>query len=132
MKTKLYHITIYMPTDYILDSYSYQKNIDIDKVQFSKHIENHFNARDKKHLASKYDIIQALKIAKQTQVVPFEVEALNNKIIKYCIRVPFNRFKDVCLAIAIRENGTLFIKTAWNNSKNDKHFTLDRDKYEKK
>jgi len=127
--SKLYHKDVYMPSELIVAAMRHQARLNIDRVQFSRHMQDHFAGRDEKHLAEKEDILKALSNAKISNVVPFEVETEDNVMIKYCIRVPLNSFEDVAIAIAVRGDDA-FIKTAWNNRRGDRHYTLDKGKYE--
>ena len=58
----------------------------------------------------------------------FEAEIINKELTKIVIRIAYDNTNDLCLAIAIKENG-LMVKTVWLNSKNDNHKTLDTSKY---
>jgi hypothetical protein len=70
------------------------------------------------------DVIQEIK---ETKPEPFEVETnKSGKVVKCCIRVPFDDYRDVC--VVFRKNK---IVTCWFNSSSDNHFTLDANKYDR-
>ena len=54
-----------------------------------------------------------------------EAEVENGKTVKVVVRLPYSNSHDIVLVI--RNNG--FIKTAWLNSKSDRHNALDRSRY---
>lgn len=56
----------------------------------------------------------------------FEVETENGFLTKCAVRVSYNFKKDIC--IVFREG---LIVTAWLCSKDDKHSTLDKSKYDR-
>ena len=57
-----------------------------------------------------------------------EVEIINGRTNKMVVRDRYNDRMDIVLVI-IPQGRAMFIKTAWLNSKNDRHSTLDKSKY---
>ena len=66
---------------------------------------------------------------------PFEVELTKVgpswEVTKVCIRVPYSKGQDACLAIRTSkmDRSQAFVVTAWLNSTKDPHTTLDATKY---
>jgi len=58
-----------------------------------------------------------------------EVETENSVIVKVVVRQKYDSKFDIALAISIEgKNST--VKSVWLNDSSDKHFTLDRSKYQ--
>lgn len=126
---ELYHIDVYMPEDFILQAKEHQSSI--RKVLFSKHLQNHLNGSDFKHDISETKLIFCIRNLILKPVKPFEVEALDGKVLKYVVRVPYDEQRDISIVI-LREKNTSespLIKTAWLNFKDDSHCTLNYTKY---
>lgn len=95
--------------------------------RLSNHLWNHIDNPNKKHeidLKKLYLIVNEIK--RLTKVEPFEVEINDDgEVIKCVIRTNYDENKNI--SIVFKQD---FIVTAWLNDKNDKHYTLRRDKYE--
>ncbi len=57
-----------------------------------------------------------------------ELEILNGKPIKALLRVPYNSYEDMVMALNLTDGA---VRTIWLNSKTDQHNTLDYSKYTK-
>lgn len=55
-----------------------------------------------------------------------EMEVRDNQIVKMLVRVKYDNYNHLVMAIALPE---CVIKTAWKNSSDDQHSTLDVSKY---
>lgn len=58
----------------------------------------------------------------------FEIETINGVITKIAFRQTLDEAKDICVVFIPQ---TMQVKTVWINLKSDKHFTLDKTKYDK-
>lgn len=58
----------------------------------------------------------------------FEAEVNTNKVVKFAIRNDYNNAFDIS-SVWIINSDCLFCKTIWLNNRNDKHSTLDKNKY---
>ncbi len=56
----------------------------------------------------------------------FEIEIINNRLTKFAVRERYDNQFDIVMVITRDYN----IKTAWLNENTDRHFTLDKNKYE--
>jgi len=94
------------------------------EIKISTHLQTEENRGDaSKDLDSSkisFDLIKSGKL--------FEVLVENGKIKKYTIRAKYDNDRDIAIPIIFRKNEIL-IKTAWINTRNDKHKTLDTKKY---
>ena len=66
-----------------------------------------------------------MKSIDESNCHPFEVETTNGIVTKCAIRCEYDNETDI--SIVIRDG---FVVTAWLNYNDDKHFSLDRSKYE--
>lgn len=129
---ELYHIEVYMPNEFISQAKEHQKSI--RKVLFSKHLQNHLSGTDFKHNISEQNLILCIRNVVFNPVKPFEVEVENGKVVKYVIRVPYDKQRDISIVVLCEktQSDNPLIKTAWLNYKNDLHRTLDYSKYRQK
>lgn len=58
----------------------------------------------------------------------FEAEVKRSKVIKFVIRYGYNDTMDLC-SVWLPKKDCLYCKTIWLNEKDDKHYTLDANKY---
>ena len=58
----------------------------------------------------------------------FEIEVLNNKVIKCAYRIKYDETRDLIIVVIPQSN---VVKTVWINVRSDKHFTLNRELYDK-
>lgn len=113
----------------------------------SKHVLGHAaNDGDRSHGYTLGKLNQALAKALGKRFEAFEVELSRFNpshkwvVTKVCIRIPYNDNQDACLSIRTykdRQTNKLdfskaLIVTAWLNSKEDSHTTLDMGKYASK
>ncbi len=95
---------------------------------FSKHLKNR---KDFKHNIDSGKLNNAIKYIRRKHIRAFECETINNKVIKFAIRIGYNKNKDISI-VFLERNNDVMIKTCWLNDKVDKHKTLDYDKYERR
>lgn len=98
-------------------------------IKLSNHLYKHIRyGKDRSHNLTFSGVYGALdRIKKYNHIEPFEVETdENNHVVKCVIRTMYDKYHDICFVI--RKD---IIVTAWLCNYNDKHFTLNKNKYEK-
>lgn len=133
----LYHNEVYMPANVL--AIAKGKMAGMNAVKLSHHIidwlegtsgEN--SLREKKHSYTRQELMEAIRVIRDTTPNPFEVEVQNGEVVKFCVRTELDDERDITVVIAMTKDGWHFIKTAWVNNKEDVHRTLDTSKYVKK
>ena len=123
----LYHRNIYWK-----DDFDKQINIILDNntnFQFSNHLKNR---HDLKHEIDYVKVNNIIHKIKHNHFKPFECETDNNgKVIKFVIRTTYIYNKNHISIVFLNTESCILIKTVWLNRINDKHYTLNKDKYEK-
>ena len=139
---ELLHRDVFMPAA-ILNKALYLEGI-VSEYDNTLHFINRYNDRNNyKHYMTQELMLKALKSIQENKTRPFEVEIKydnvkhNYIVTKYVVRVSYDNTRDVSFAIIpIFDIDTHTfkgrIKTAWLNSKEDIHYTLDDSKYIKK
>ena len=68
----------------------------------------------------------------KTPKAPFEVEYDEQSYFKFVVRVDYDEIHDISIVFLKQKQDKFpLIKTAWLNRKDDKHHTLNRDRYER-
>ena len=123
---KLYHREVAWD-DYF--DYCCRQLINRRDIVLSEHAVKSFAERD----IDKGYIFALLKYNRKGEI--FEVEKSGKYIHKFVIRLPYDLEKDVCIVLrdkfdeeTLKPN--LLLVTAWFNSREDNHSTLDASKYE--
>lgn len=142
MKTILLHKDVYMPK-WVQSMVGLKLN-KYTKFTLSKHVKDHATLdEDRSHEYTLTKLNEALTNAIGKTFEAFEVELVqyndNGKWIvsKICIRIPYSSTQEACISIrpykdpttGIRDTTNALIVTAWLNSVNDEHFTLEASKY---
>ena len=133
----LLHKDIYIPEKFKNISINLQKKLTI--FTYSKHMKEHLTnlTPDRSHKyfngdITREDIDKLILSLNKIQREVFEVELTYRydkwMVTKYCCRIPFTDSQDLVVAIRPRKDTSLVV-TAWLNSIEDKHFTLDKSKY---
>jgi hypothetical protein len=141
--TRLFHKDVFMPDDVQDLVRAYESNM--KSYRLSAHLQNHiaYQAQaNRSHTYFEDVLIRCLDSIKDNPQDAFEVELGKDLsifgddgwyITKYCVRVHYSDTEDACIAIRPQYSdgyvvGNLIV-TAWMNSRNDSHFTLDKSKY---
>ena len=139
---ELLHIEVFMPK-YILNRALHLEEI-VSEYDNTQHFIDRYNDRTNyKHYMTQELMTKALKSIQTNKTRPFEVEIkYDNKkqdyiVTKYVVRVSYDDTRDVSFAIMPIFDMTTKtfkgrIKTAWLNTKDDIHYTLDDSKYVKR
>lgn len=139
---ELLHSDVYMPK-FILSKALRLEEV-ISEYDNTLHFINRYNDRTNyKHYMTQELMMRALKSIQENKNRPFEIEVKYDNVkeryivTKYVVRVSYDNDRDVSFAIVpIWDADTRSfkgrIKTAWLNSKEDIHYTLDSSKYIKK
>lgn len=118
----LYHSEIYWKPYFTEQAYDLVNS----DLRLSKHLDEHLYNKDKKHdirLDKLFLVVQGLK---RNCIKPFEVEVdENGNVVKCAIRTKYDDKRDI--SIVFRKD---IVVTAWLNENDDKHYTLDKNKYE--
>ena len=133
----LLHKDICIPDKFKNISMNLQKKL--DTFTYSKHMLEHLTdlTPDRSHRyfngdITRDDIDKLILSLNKVQREVFEVELTYKydkwMVTKYCCRIPFTDSQDLVVAIRPRKDMSLVV-TAWLNSVEDKHFTLDESKY---
>lgn len=143
MYTKLFHKEVYLPDGAEVACDNLQRGL--KKYFFSRHFEQHLQnqiVEDRSHTYLKDVVVKCLDSLKENPRDVFEVEVGKDYhffgksgwfITKYCCRIPYSSTQDLVVAIRPQyQAGKLvdnMIVTAWMNSHEDNHYTLDASKY---
>ena len=144
MFTKLFHSEVYLPIKTQEVCKELQQNL--NDYFFSRHFEEHLEnqiVEDRSHTYLKDVIVECINSLKTRQQPVFEVELGKDYhyfkkpgwfVTKYCCRIKYSEEQDLVVAIRPqytdgKYNGNNMIVTAWMNSREDNHYTLDRTKY---
>lgn len=119
MKDGLYHRNLYWHSEFDF----FFENNQIQKINFSKHVQNNQYTEGKRVYDLKDITLDFLK-----QGIIIEVEVLEGKIIKVLVRNKYKEGSDICTALAIEDN-ELICKTCYLNKQSDNHDTLNPNKY---
>jgi len=111
---KLYHRDIYMPKLTLKD--------ETIRIGYTVH------AQDEAINDRYVDYIEMPSEINLSKVDIFEIGIIEGKIAKIVFRMEYNEEYDLCMVLMTHN---LKIKTLWLNSVDDKHKTLNHDKYEK-
>lgn len=127
--TELYHEDVYMPEKFTSQAKMHQRSI--KKICFSYHLRRHIYNPDLKHKISQDKLISCIKNLVLNPIKPFEVEIDEGNLNKYIVRLPYNDYQDISIVILChnQNTGLPLVKTAWLNYKDDKHYTLNKNKY---
>ena len=139
MNKRLLHKDVFMPGIIIKAVNSLINNF--KSYYFSKHLKDRLadTNKDRSHNYLESSILKTLNNIKESAKDIFEVELteINNKwyVTKYCFRADLNNKEDIVIAIRPQlDNGHYIyndlIVTAWINSRDDSHQTLDFSKYD--
>lgn len=143
MFTKLFHKDVFVPEGAQEVCEKYQKAF--KGYCFSRHFQEHLDnqdCEDRSHTYLRDAIDKCLKSIKDGPQRAFEIELGKGYrefgesgwfLTKYCIRIPYDSTQDLVVAIRPKYRGAAVVDnvvvTAWINSKNDSHITLDKSKY---
>lgn len=129
---KLYHKEVFWKKYFDREAIKLAEKI--TETELSFHIKNErMKNPDKKHPYDFNGLVKAIERIKNNEAYIFEVEVLeeNGIISKAVYRVSYDNNNDISVVIR-RDRNRVFIVTAWVNSKEDKHFTLNKNNYCKK
>lgn len=115
MSTQLWHSDIRLPAGFTAPRGRWPLNYSQHAIRasFSDH----------------YGEIRILKSLTMSRFDVVEVETLDGEVVKLVIRGSYNEDFDIVMAVMPTASNTFFVKTVWLNRKNDRHATLDRNRY---
>lgn len=127
----LYHNEIYMPSEIKAGAAKLMSKA--YRARFSRHLKDWLSGnndestlRKYKHRCSEGDIKAALLRISRVKPEPFEVEVDDNgQVLKYAVRQPLDSDNDITVVVDV--NGV--VRTAWVNSNEDIHRTLNPANY---
>lgn len=128
---KLYHKEVYWKKYFDREA---NKLIEkITNTELSYHIKNErMKNPDKKHPYNLDGLKKSIERIKNNEnAYLFEIAENNGIILKAVWRVSYDDKNDISIVIR-RDRTRVFIVTAWVNSKEDIHFTLNKNNYCKK
>ena len=114
--SSLYHFQVGFPRDF-------NARVGVVDLQYTQHA---LEAASK----DRYGLIKLPKILNTHDALCIEVELDGAEVIKLVYRQSYSPDLDLCFAVS-PARGHFKVRTAWLNSKADKHKTLDVTKYEK-
>lgn len=122
-----YHKDIYFPLYAKEQAYNL---IDTKFIDFSKHLFDNIVSGEQNRNFTVENICECWEdILEDKDRNLIEVEIENNKVTKAMYRTYLGSGKDIIIVFIRHNNSTVFVKTAWTNKVNDKHKTLDVNKY---
>ncbi len=113
---KLYHKNVYWNKNFDIQAREFIQNTN----KISKHLQYKINSNNINY----HKLINIINQIKYGDGFLFELMSDNDNIVKVVYRINYNYKYDICIVF-----GGDRIITAWLNDINDKHITLDRDKY---
>jgi len=120
--SKLYHKNVFWKEDFNKE----YKCLFCEKMKFSSHLKHHlYEDNVPRYNINPYELNSILNKIATSNIEPFEVELESNEVVKAVVRTTYNASKDIC--VVIRKG---FVVTAWLNSHNDVHETMDFSRYE--
>lgn len=127
---KLYHESVYMKDE------DKERAMRIEgalrKIRLSKHFQRHLEMQDRKHELTKQGVKRSIITIIKNPKVPFEVEYDEQSYFKFVVRVEYDEIHDISIVFLKQKQDKFpLIKTAWLNRKDDKHHTLNHDRYER-
>ena len=126
---KLYHKEVYWKKYFDREAIKLAEKI--TETELSFHIKNErMKNPDKKHPYDFNGLVKAIERIKNNEAYIFEVEVMAETgiISKAVYRVSYDNDNDISVVIR-RDRNRIFIVTAWVNSKEDIHKTLDKKNY---
>jgi hypothetical protein len=147
METKLFHQTIFVPKEITAEVIAVESHLKNYKLVLSKHVhlwceqekasrKDEYAPYDYKHAYIEEELEDVFNQIQDKKPMPFEIEITrenNNSnwlVSKIVVRINYSYTRDISIAIAIDSfNKIAFIKTAWFNSINDNHLTLNPSPY---
>ena len=135
---KLFHKDVFIPDGVGAVCQALQKRL--LKYFFSRHFSEHLDNQlieDRSHKYLRDVVVECVESLKDIQREVFEVELTYDDsswtVSKYCCRIPYDDKQDLVVAIRPQYvSGKVvnnMIVTAWMNSREDHHYTLDKLKY---
>lgn len=122
---KLYHTSIYMPDNLVNQCTNMMRKA--SRCRLSRHIKEWLEGEDIKHRYSRDDLEGAFFYICKFRPIPFEVGVEGGMVKKFAVRIHLDIDSDISIVIN-RENVAV---TAWINRRDDLHYTLNAEKYEK-
>lgn len=127
---KLYHESVYMKDEDKERAMRIERTL--RKIRLSKHFQRHLEMQDRKHELTKQGVKRSIITIIKTPKVPFEVEYDEQSYFKFVVRIEYDEIHDISIVfLKQKQDKFSLIKTAWLNRKDDKHRTLNRDRYER-
>ena len=126
---KLYHKEVFWKKYFDREAIKLAEKI--TETELSFHIKNErMKNPDKKHPYDFNGLVKAIERIKNNEAYIFEVEVMAETgiISKAVYRVSYDNDNDISVVIR-RDRNRIFIVTAWVNSKEDIHKTLDKKNY---
>lgn len=146
MFSKLFHKDVFFPKGAREAVKSFQMSF--DGYYLTQHLKEHLNSttKDKSHDYLSQALTDCLDTLKECPQEPFEIELSKDYhffgkpgwfVTKYCVRIPYNEHQDVVVSIRPYYDREILnyddtknrVVTAWLNSNEDSHQTLDSNKY---
>lgn len=143
MYTKLFHKDVFVPAG--VDAVCNDLQKCLGKYFFSNHFSGHIDNQaeeDRSHTYIEDVVVECLNSLKVTPREAFEIELGKDYykfgkagwfVIKYCCRIPYSADQDLVVVIRPQYKGSTvvdnMIVTAWMNSREDSHTTLNGDRY---
>lgn len=127
---ELYHIDVYMPLSILQAARQLEKRaatarLSVHTKEWLEGTASDDALRLYKHRYTRKNLRDALLHIARTLPTPFEVGVENGRVFKYAVRQPLDEDNDI--TVVVDANGV--VRTAWINSKDDQHWTLDSSKY---
>lgn len=127
---ELYHFKVYMPLEIIQAARQLERRA--ATARFSFHTQEWLEGsasndalRLHKHRFSSRNLRETLLRIARMLPTPFEVGVSNGRVFKYAVRLPLDADNDITVVVGANN----VVRTAWINSKEDQHRSLDTSKY---
>ena len=143
---RLFHCQVFMPSFLTEEALAVQTRLGKAKICLSFHVGQHCDEEmhrrsgqpsqaDRSHAYTREELGRMIACMAEKPLSPFEVEATYHggswQVTKYAVRLSFSEKTDIVIVVRPKEEETVaFIVTAYLNSQDDCHSTLDRSKYD--
>jgi hypothetical protein len=120
MTETIYHADLGLPSDFVAPTHRIE-------ISYGAHPDSHARAEAR---ADRYGEIRLPKTLSLKRMKVIEVGVEDGRISKILFRGRLDETRDLCIVLIPKGNKPWFAKTAWVNTTEDTHKTLDKSRYQ--